>query len=287
MHWVPAAQAAAASPSGGPWSQLIATPTLTVGRYRLPKGGVDGQQPHDRDEVYYVIAGRAQLTAGGETRTVAAGDAVFVAAHVEHRFHDLEADLDVLVFFSAARRPTGGMAGSPPPTEQTPYPETSQRGNARIFYWFGPSSAGQVTIDHGQPRWQPAFAKFMAQPGGKRWRFGENFWTVLDTNMELQLGGVDVGIGQYYAVLEHGAGGLQLVLLDPQEVRKGRLDAFQAPETTGGLAIPLQTEKLAQTENRLAIELEVDANERDRGKLVIRFGPYRLTAPLRMSPQGR
>jgi hypothetical protein len=30
------------------------------------------------------------------------------------------------------------------------------------------------------------------KPAGKRWRFGENFWTTLDTNMELTIGGVKV-----------------------------------------------------------------------------------------------
>ncbi len=168
VQWVSAAKAAAPINADSPWLQLIQAPTLTVGRYRIAKAGTDRQQPHDRDEVYYVVAGRAKCTAGDETRDVGAGDSVLVAAGVEHRFHDVAADLDLLVFFSSAQRSTGGMAGHAPPTEQTPYPETSQRGNTRIFYWFGPGSAGQVSIDFGQPRGQAAFDKFLDTANGPR-----------------------------------------------------------------------------------------------------------------------
>ncbi|MEO6593748.1 MAG: hypothetical protein ABIP94_03235 [Planctomycetota bacterium] len=200
-------------------------------------------------------------------------------------FIDIEEDLDVLVMFSKAHAPTGGMAAAPPPTEQTPYAETSQRGNTRIFYWFGPDSAGQVAVDFGRQRWQPAHAKFLRPPGGPRWRFGENFWTSLDTNMQLELGGVLVEPGQYYLVLENvDEKGPQLVLLDPQEVRRRRLDAFEASKTTGGQRVPLAASASEQSASGLDIELVVDGKQGDRGELRIRFGPHLMTAPLVMRP---
>ena len=269
----------------GPWLSQLTTPTLAVGRYSLAKGATDQQSPHALDEVYHVLSGKAKLQAGDQTRPVAPGDTVFVPARVPHRFGEVEADLEVLVFFSSARAATGGMAAAPPPTKQTPFPETSQRGNTRIFYWFGPDSAGQVAIDFGRPRWQPAFTKFIDQPAAKRWRLGENFWTTLDTNMALTLGGVDVGIGQYYAVLQNTKdAGPQLVLLDPGEVRKRRLDAYEASKTTGGLVIPMRASLAQEPTTELEVELAVDPAAEDRGTLTIRFGPHVLTAALSMHP---
>jgi quercetin dioxygenase-like cupin family protein len=286
VRWFPAAETASKqAQSASPWVSLLDTTTLSTGRYRLAKGATDGQEPHARDEVCFVVAGKAKLEAGGETRAVGKGDTVFVAARVPHRFLDIEEDLDVLVFFSAARAPTGGMAGLPAPTEQTPYAETSQRGNTRIFYWYGPDSAGQVAIDFGQPRWQPAFADFMKQPSARRWRLGQNFWTTLDTNMPFVLGGADVPVGSYYLVLQNAPEqGMQLVLLDPRAVREQRLDAYEAAKTTGGIAVPLTAAKSGHPSPTLDVELTLDAGQRDRGLLSIRFGPHVLTAPLSMRP---
>ncbi|MBK8098183.1 MAG: cupin domain-containing protein [Planctomycetes bacterium] len=287
VAWFPAATIGTAhQQAGGPWLPFVDTPTLTAGRYRLSKGGTDGQQPHDRDEIYFVVAGKARLEAGGQSQPMSAGDTAFVAAHVPHRFVDIEADLDVLVFFSSARAPTGGMAGKPAPTAQTPYAETSQRGNTRIFYWFGPGSAGQVAIDFGRPRWQPAFGKFLQAPAGRRWRFGENFWTTLDTNMGLTIGGVEVPIGQYYVVLQAAdEGAVELVLLDPQVVRQRRLDAYQANETSGGIVVPLAPMAAAAPSPALDLELTLDDGATNRATLRIRFGPRSLQTPIVLHPE--
>jgi mannose-6-phosphate isomerase-like protein (cupin superfamily) len=75
--------------------------SLTVARW--PAGSVDDQQPHTEDEVYYVVAGRAQLTVNGEATSVEPGSVAFVAAGVEHRFIEITEDLDALVFWSPAR----------------------------------------------------------------------------------------------------------------------------------------------------------------------------------------
>ncbi len=65
-----------------------------------PAGSTDRQRPHQEDEVYYVIGGRAVIRVADEDRPVQAGSLVFVEAHVEHRFHDIEEDLRVLVFWA-------------------------------------------------------------------------------------------------------------------------------------------------------------------------------------------
>jgi len=50
--------------------------------------------------VYYVISGHGAITVAGEDRPVKAGTLVFVAARVEHRFHSIDEDLRVLVFWA-------------------------------------------------------------------------------------------------------------------------------------------------------------------------------------------
>ena len=82
--------------------EFLRVPALSVGLYKLPAGGVDPQQPHTEDEVYYIISGRGSIQVGEEHRAVEAGSVVFVQANVEHRFHTITANLTILVFFAPA-----------------------------------------------------------------------------------------------------------------------------------------------------------------------------------------
>ena len=88
--------------SGDSYVQFVNEGSLSLGLYVLPAGSVDTQLPHAEDEVYYVIEGRATITVGEEDRPVRPGSTVFVAAHVPHRFHSIEKDLTLLVFFAPA-----------------------------------------------------------------------------------------------------------------------------------------------------------------------------------------
>ena len=94
-------------PAGELYLEFLKVPTLRVGIYALPAGGTDPQQPHAEDEVYYVIDGRAMIRVGDEDRPVAPGSVVYVAAGVEHRFHDIAEDLTILVFFASGQRADG------------------------------------------------------------------------------------------------------------------------------------------------------------------------------------
>ncbi|HTQ79516.1 MAG TPA: cupin domain-containing protein [Thermoanaerobaculia bacterium] len=101
--------AARRAASGETWLQFFQTATLRTGLYVLPAGGVDDQTPHAEDEIYHVLSGRAVLNIGGdiegEAYPVAAGSVLYVRAGVAHRFHSIEEELSVLVFFGG--RPVG------------------------------------------------------------------------------------------------------------------------------------------------------------------------------------
>ena len=82
--------------------EFLKVPDLSMGLYVLPAGGADPQAPHTEDEVYYVVSGKAQIKVAEENRAVQAGSIVYVAKNVEHRFHSIEEELTVIVFFAPA-----------------------------------------------------------------------------------------------------------------------------------------------------------------------------------------
>jgi mannose-6-phosphate isomerase-like protein (cupin superfamily) len=88
--------------SGKRYQEFLRVPDLSAGLYVLEAGATDPQQPHREDELYYVVSGQARITVGDEQRPVAPGSAVFVAAGVAHRFHDITERLEVLVVFGPA-----------------------------------------------------------------------------------------------------------------------------------------------------------------------------------------
>lgn len=85
-----------------PYLEFLKHPSLSVGLYTLAAGGIDGQQPHSEDEVYYVVNGHAVFRHADEDRPVQAGSILFVAAGVEHRFHTITQALTIIVFFAPA-----------------------------------------------------------------------------------------------------------------------------------------------------------------------------------------
>ena len=94
------------------YAEFLRSDLLSVGLASWPAGSVDTQQPHTEDEVYYVVQGRGLISVAGEGRAVGPGSIVFVATGVEHRFHDVEEDLHVLVFWAPPRRSRQPAAGT-------------------------------------------------------------------------------------------------------------------------------------------------------------------------------
>ena len=89
--------------TGRAYREFLRVPALSAGLYVLPAGGTDPQKPHREDEVYYVGAGRAKIHVAGEDRPVMPGSVIYVEAGVDHRFHSIEEDLHVVVFWSPPR----------------------------------------------------------------------------------------------------------------------------------------------------------------------------------------
>ncbi|MEU9026101.1 cupin domain-containing protein [Streptomyces sp. NPDC048383] len=84
----------------GAYLQFLRERNMSAGLYALDAGQSDPQQPHQQDEVYVVVSGRASITVGEETTVVANGSVVYVPAGVPHKFHHITEPLKVLVVFS-------------------------------------------------------------------------------------------------------------------------------------------------------------------------------------------
>lgn len=97
------AQSAIPTADGKLYADLFRHGTLTVEIY-APRG-VDLQQPHTRDELYIVAAGRGTFVIEGKRLEFSPGDALFAAAGEVHRFEQFTNDLLVWVVFYG---PEGG-----------------------------------------------------------------------------------------------------------------------------------------------------------------------------------
>ncbi len=77
--------------------------SLAVEIYKPEK--TDQQKPHDRDEIYVIIAGTGKFLNGSERVDFAPGDFLFVPAGQQHNFYDFTDDFATWVFFYG---PLGG-----------------------------------------------------------------------------------------------------------------------------------------------------------------------------------
>lgn len=67
--------------------------------------GTDPQQPHTRDELYFVATGTGEFVCGDTRTKFGPTDILFAAAGVGHRFENFSGDLTVWVMFYG---PEGG-----------------------------------------------------------------------------------------------------------------------------------------------------------------------------------
>jgi mannose-6-phosphate isomerase-like protein (cupin superfamily) len=81
--------------------EFLNVPSLNCGLYSLAAGSTDMQAPHDEDEVYLVLSGKASMNLSGEKRAVGPGSLLYVGAATEHSFFEIEEDMTLLVFFAA------------------------------------------------------------------------------------------------------------------------------------------------------------------------------------------
>ena len=91
--------------SGSPYLEFLRVPALSCGVYTLEVGSKDLQGPHDEDEVYFVVKGRAKLRIDDRVVSVGPNSILYVHATADHSFFEIEEELTLLVFFGTGSRP--------------------------------------------------------------------------------------------------------------------------------------------------------------------------------------
>lgn len=84
------------------YHEFLRVPAMTAGIYVLSAGATDKQTPHQEDEIYYVVGGKAKMRLGREERSIGQGDVIFVEKRLEHGFFDISEELVLLVIFAPA-----------------------------------------------------------------------------------------------------------------------------------------------------------------------------------------
>lgn len=169
--------------------------------------------------------------------------------------------------------------------------DVHNRGETRILFWNGDArkSVGEVAISYGRPEWKTDYDK----PGaldqltkGKIWRAGNNFWTFLDTNVPLKIGGQDVAIGMYYLAVTRSEDGSawSLAFIDPAETRSRLLDAFEVTTRPDEVPIvfkaPLTFKTHAETTKYIEMSLTGYPSDITKATLLIKWGSFELSAPV-------
>ena len=76
--------------------------SLAAGILVLKPGEEDTQEPHENDEVYFVISGNGYLKIKNKNYIVSKVKLFFVAKGIPHYFHSNTKDLKVLYFFGGS-----------------------------------------------------------------------------------------------------------------------------------------------------------------------------------------
>jgi len=123
---------------------------------------------------------------------------------------------------------------------------------------------------------------------------GNNYWTLLDTNLPVTIGGVSVAEGLYYLAVKRSADGRQweLVFIDHDKSRDRQLDAFDVGTRPAEIPVlfsaPLSFEMTeGEPVDPLTILLKLDGGSNTRGSMRLTWGNLSLTAPVEVTlPEG-
>jgi len=72
---------------------------IAAGILRLGPGEKDTQEPHESDEVYYIVKGDGFLTIDGKDYSISEGMSYYVSKKIPHKFHGNKKELVVMYFF--------------------------------------------------------------------------------------------------------------------------------------------------------------------------------------------
>jgi hypothetical protein len=200
----------------------------------------------------------------------------------------------VLILVALAIVASSGMIGvagaqnkpAPPPIVAFGS-DSPERGTTRVGFWNTRKDmgAGQFAIDYGRPIWKKDYedaAKFDSFTKGKVYRLGSNFWTTLDTDMPLTIGGTKVPAGLWYLGLHRSEDGgtWSLVFIEPSKARGAHVDASEIGRAPISFKAPMTVEQASASKEKLTIDLLFQRGNPKDVTLRIAWGNLQLSTPV-------
>src|SRR5262249_26369448 len=119
---------------------------------------------------------------------------------------------------------------------------------------------------------------------GKVWRLGNDYWTILDSNVPIKIAGRDIPIGLWYLGLHRSDDGASwnLAFIDPVKARRSRLDPFAMNTVPIEFRVPMTAEKASGTAEKLSVVLSADKENMRKVTLRVSWGKLQLMAPVQV-----
>ena len=166
---------------------------------------------------------------------------------------------------------------------------SSPRASARVLYSNRADNSfpGQLAIHYGQPQWRSEYedpTTFDQMTQGRVWRMGNDFWTVLDTNLPLRIAGKDIAVGAYYLGVHRSEDGgtWSLAFMDPTKIRQAHLDASEIAQATIDFMVPMTFSIAEETTDKLDISMAAQRDAVENVTIKVVWGTLQLTTPIQV-----
>jgi hypothetical protein len=158
------------------------------------------------------------------------------------------------------------------------FPMNDERKLTGLFFWDGAGSPGAFAIAYGQPEWKAEYDEMVASKKAGAVRLGKNYWTTLDTSIDLTIGGTKVSAGHYYlGVHRDEKGTFHLMCMDSAAARAQKAAPHMTPQMKAKINAPLQHTEVQDEADLLSITVE-PGEKATEGTLSIHWGKHQLTA---------
>jgi len=168
-------------------------------------------------------------------------------------------------------------------------PALGERGTSRVLYWNQDKdmAVAAVTVDFGRPVWKKEYedsGRFDLMTKGKVWRLGNDYWTILDSNLPIKIAGLDIPIGLWYLGLDRSADGKtwSLAFIDPVKARKVRADGFAMETVPVEFKVPMTVEQPGALTEKLTLALSAAKDDIRKVTLRVSWGRLQLMAPVQV-----
>ncbi|MGE0243910.1 MAG: cupin domain-containing protein [Nitrososphaeraceae archaeon] len=80
---------------------ILNTHSMEIGVINLKKNQKDTQQPHESDEIYYVISGNGKIVINENEHDVKPGNIIYIPKNVSHHFRTIDANELIVLYILA------------------------------------------------------------------------------------------------------------------------------------------------------------------------------------------